>query len=205
MSEFNISVDGGSSVRLPTAGKYCDRDIIVTAIGGGDDGGNVAAQIVDGSITEYRDDSLTSIRSYGLRGCTALETVELPEVAEIGVNGFYGCSALKKVVFPKVTAIKSNTFNGCTELEYADFSNIESIASNAFNDCENLTTLIIRSSSVCALANVNAFGRTPISEDFGEIYVPAALVDEYRNASNWSALYEEETCDFYPIEGSEYE
>lgn len=35
MSEFNIEVQGGSSVRLPTGGKYCDRDIIVTASGGG--------------------------------------------------------------------------------------------------------------------------------------------------------------------------
>ena len=34
MSEFNIEVEGGSSVRLPTAGKYCDRDIVVTATGG---------------------------------------------------------------------------------------------------------------------------------------------------------------------------
>lgn len=32
---FNIEVDGGTSVRLPTAGKYCDRDIVVTATGGG--------------------------------------------------------------------------------------------------------------------------------------------------------------------------
>lgn len=31
----NITVEGGSSVRLPTAGKYCDRDIVVTATGGG--------------------------------------------------------------------------------------------------------------------------------------------------------------------------
>lgn len=31
----NITIEGGSSVRLPTAGKYCDRDIIVTAAGGG--------------------------------------------------------------------------------------------------------------------------------------------------------------------------
>lgn len=35
MSEFNIEVEGSSSVRLPTAGKYCDRDIVVTATGGG--------------------------------------------------------------------------------------------------------------------------------------------------------------------------
>lgn len=35
MSEFAIEVEGGSSVRLSTAGKYCDRDIVVTATGGG--------------------------------------------------------------------------------------------------------------------------------------------------------------------------
>jgi hypothetical protein len=29
----NITVEGGKSVRLPTAGKYCDRDIVVTAEG----------------------------------------------------------------------------------------------------------------------------------------------------------------------------
>ena len=32
---YNITVDGGTSVRLLTAGKYCDRDIVVTATGGG--------------------------------------------------------------------------------------------------------------------------------------------------------------------------
>lgn len=32
---FNITVEGGKSVRLPTAGKYCDRDIVITAEGGG--------------------------------------------------------------------------------------------------------------------------------------------------------------------------
>lgn len=33
----NITVVGGTSVRLATAGKYCDRDIVVTAEGGGDE------------------------------------------------------------------------------------------------------------------------------------------------------------------------
>lgn len=33
----NITVEGGTSVRLPTAGKYCDRDIIITAEGGAED------------------------------------------------------------------------------------------------------------------------------------------------------------------------
>lgn len=33
----NITVESGTSVRLPTAGKYCDRDIVVTAEGGAED------------------------------------------------------------------------------------------------------------------------------------------------------------------------
>lgn len=33
MSEFNIEVPAGGSVRLPTGGKYCDRDIIVESLG----------------------------------------------------------------------------------------------------------------------------------------------------------------------------
>lgn len=32
---FNINMEGGTSIRLTTAGKYCDRDIVVTASGGG--------------------------------------------------------------------------------------------------------------------------------------------------------------------------
>jgi len=35
MSEYSITVEGGTSKRLLTAGKYCDRDIVVTATGGG--------------------------------------------------------------------------------------------------------------------------------------------------------------------------
>lgn len=33
----NITVESGTSIRLPTAGKYCDRDIVITATGGGGD------------------------------------------------------------------------------------------------------------------------------------------------------------------------
>lgn len=49
MSEFNVEVEGGSSVRLPTAGKYCDRDIVVTAKGGGASGGG-GSGFTDGNL-----------------------------------------------------------------------------------------------------------------------------------------------------------
>jgi hypothetical protein len=37
MSEINITVEGGTTKRLLTAGKYCDRDIIISAEGGTED------------------------------------------------------------------------------------------------------------------------------------------------------------------------
>ena len=43
---FNIEVAGGTSVRLPTAGKYCDRDIVVSATGAAGDGASLNFEIV---------------------------------------------------------------------------------------------------------------------------------------------------------------
>ena len=38
MSELNITIDGGTSKKLLTAGKFCDKNIVVTATGGGGSG-----------------------------------------------------------------------------------------------------------------------------------------------------------------------
>lgn len=43
---FDIEVESGTSVLLPTAGNYCDRDIVITATGGGG-GGEV------GGLSQY--------------------------------------------------------------------------------------------------------------------------------------------------------
>lgn len=64
MSELNINVEGGSSTKLLTAGKYCPDDIIITASGGG--GG------------EFEPIELTGDQSYALRdkiGAFAINTL----------------------------------------------------------------------------------------------------------------------------------
>lgn len=48
----NIVVPGGTTVRLPTAGKYCDRDIIVTAEGGGLSLDVVTASSLPGAVVD---------------------------------------------------------------------------------------------------------------------------------------------------------
>ena len=52
MSEFAFTVEGGQTVRLKTAGKYCDRDITVTATGDDNEAAYVQG-IADGKQSEY--------------------------------------------------------------------------------------------------------------------------------------------------------
>ena len=78
-------------------------------------------------------------------------------------------------------------FNGCSKLTTADFPVAESIGNTAFNNCSALTTLILRSGTMATLSNTNAFNGTPIKSGTGYIYVPAALVDTYKAATNWTA------------------
>lgn len=74
----NITVEGGTSVRLPTAGKYCDRDIIITATGGGGGGGEIPSgykkadfiefngkQLVDTGIIGNQDTQITCSFTWG--------------------------------------------------------------------------------------------------------------------------------------------
>jgi hypothetical protein len=73
----NITVQGGKSVRLPTAGKYCEQDIIITAEGGGGDSelpsgysrvdfiefaGN---QLIDTGIIGNQDTQITASFTWG--------------------------------------------------------------------------------------------------------------------------------------------
>lgn len=98
-----------------------------------------------------------------------LETVNLPSATTLGWYVFYACKKLTRLDFPVLTFIEGYSFNGCTALE----------------------TLILRSSTVCTLNNTTALASSAIANGTGYIYVPAALVEEYKAATNWSAYADE--------------
>lgn len=204
MSEHNIAVDSGASVRLKTAGKYCDRDIVVTATAGG--GGDIDA-LIDGSITEISSQattvwqyafynyaeltkaefpSATKIGQRAFQSCKNLTDVAFPSVTSIGNYAFYACSKLADVVFPSVTTVGSNALQSCAGLTRADLPNATSIATKAFQYCEKLNALILRASTLVSLGSSDAINSTPIASGTGYIYVPAALIDSYKAASGWS-------------------
>lgn len=57
---FNITVESGSSVRLPTAGKYCDRDIVITG-NGGSGSGSVETCTVTIDISQWKNEGSSRV------------------------------------------------------------------------------------------------------------------------------------------------
>ena len=85
----------------------------------------------------------------------------------------------------EVTTVGKCAFYLCGNLVVADLPEVTSIDDSAFRECA-LTTLILRSETVASLGKTSAFNSTPIASGTGYIYVPAALVDSYKTATNWS-------------------
>lgn len=78
------------------------------------------------------------------------------------------------------------SFIGCSNLEKIDFDVLEEMKDADFYQCSALKAVIIRSPAVCTMSTSNAFKSTPIASGTGYVYVPAALVDSYKAATNWS-------------------
>ena len=82
-----------------------------------------------------------------------------------------------------LTSIGNYAFSQCSNLTSVEFPVATSIGSYAFYQCSNLTSVILRNTSqVATLTNTNAFDSAPNAI----IYVPDALVNDYKAASNWS-------------------
>ena len=98
---------------------------------GSDD--SVLASLIDKSITEIKNDSVTMVGDSAFYGCSDLTTVNLPNVTRIGKSAFYACYDLTTVNLPNVTRIGCDAFSDCSALTIVDLPNVTSINANAFN------------------------------------------------------------------------
>lgn len=160
------------------------------------------AKLKTASFPEYR-----SIGTNNFDNCTSLTTINFPKVTCINDNAFYGCTGLINVNFPSLTDLRNACFYGCSNLATAILGSIPQIKNTVFKNCSSLNTLVIKTNSICTMLNTAAFDGTPFASGGtgGTVYVPQALIESYKTASNWATLYDAGTCTFAPIEGSEYE
>lgn len=121
------------------------------------------------------------------RGCSLLTNVNMPLTTELSTYAFAQCSSLKNIDLPSFTTLGGAMFQDCTSLERANIPMAKSIGAMCFQRCSALAVVIIKqTTAVCSMAAVTAFEGTPIADGTGYVYVPRALVDAYKSATNWT-------------------
>lgn len=153
--------------------------------------------------------NLTRTHDYVFDGCTSLVNVNLPKATYVGLRAFNGCKNLEHISFPSATIVYGSAFSNASKLKTVDFGTTVNFArADSFNGCSALNTLVLRGNSVSTLSSTELFdsaGAFATGASGGTVYVPGALIESYKAATNWSALYEADRCNFVAIEGSEYE
>ena len=146
----------------------------------------LADSIIERTITEFKDDHVLTVGHGAFYYCTALTTVDLPEATKIDGSSFANCTSLTSVSLPKVQTMNGYCFRNCTSLSFLDFPVLSSIGYSEFHSCTALEVLILRNTEQVCKQSSGAFSFSKIEKGEGFIYVPAALVDAYKVATNWS-------------------
>lgn len=182
-----------------------------------------------GSLQEIDFSQITSVGAYAFYKCTSLREIDFPKATSVAGNTFNGCSSvnnvnlpslinvssgsyafrdmtsLKSIKLPSLQTLGSYDFQGCTNLALVDLPKVTAISSSCFFNCSRLETLILRKTdSISTLLNTGAFQNTLIkSGGTGYIYVPSALIDTYKSATNWSTYADQfRALEDYTVDGT---
>lgn len=192
-------------------------DGFVDAVGAIQTGGmDYLEMLLNNTLTDYSNDSVTTIRNSAFLNCTNLVSVSFKNAIKIELSAFSGCTSLSHAEFPACTLVMGSSFyscsslteinfpalrgaaiggyamKNCTNLKKADLGeNLTIMYEQAFYGCTSLDTLILRSKSVCSINATNTLFGTPIESGTGYVYVPRALVEEYKAATNWAAYVDQ--------------
>ena len=132
-------------------------------------------------------DSVTSIGQYAFAYCSSLSSIMIPNgVASISRYAFGSCQSLPSITIPNsVTSIGNDAFYNCPSLSAITIPNgVTSIGGTTFQSCYGVHYYdFTHHTAVPTLSTTTAFDG--IAADC-EIRVPAALVNEWKAATNWS-------------------
>lgn len=150
--------------------------------------------------------------------CSGLKSFKVyGSMINLGTSVFSSCSNLELVEIPYLTgSVYASVFSSDSKLATVDLGNISGfIRTNSFQNCTVLKTIVLRSTSIVTLSNINNFTGTPFNTggSGGTIYIPKSLYDhlgdgtssDYQAATNWSTIHGYGTITWAKIEGSVWE
>jgi hypothetical protein len=161
------------------------------------------------NLTSIDLPAVTSIGKNAFQKCSLLSSINLPMATELGGSSFSSCEALTSINLPMVTELRASAFSmcqaltsvkvstpltiidgyafqNCTALTRLDFYSVQKWNSYSIYNCPQIDTVIIRDTSKVSTLSDDVLRSTKIRSGAGYIYVPASLVDSYKNATNWS-------------------
>ena len=145
---------------------------------------NLTSVTINSSVVMSKNYTTTN-RLVTLFGNQVTEFTIGNDVSKLGDYTFNGFTNLTTVTLSNnLTTIGNYAFNGCSSLTSLTLpSTVTSIGSIVFTNCSSLTGITILATTPPTLG-ANSFNNT----NNCSIYVPAASVDTYKEATNWSAL-----------------
>ena len=190
---------------------------------------SMARAYVEGaSVDEYSNARITSVATYAF-AYAKFNSIKLESVTSLGSRAFFGCNAthidlpsmvnlsageefrdakLQSISLPLAQNIGYHTFYRCSSLKLLDLPSVTAIGSTAWSSGVfyqgGITSLILRNvDTVCTLRSGYEFNGTKIASGTGYIYVPRALVDSYKSATNWSAYANQfRALEDYTVDGT---
>lgn len=131
---------------------------------------------------------VTSVMSGAFAKCYKLATVNAPLLAKLdGTNIFESCIALVKLVLPALKSVRTNALGGSKLYAPSNLKVLDMLGGKKggidtdLTYCTSFTTLVLR----------DTLGVTGTGSNFAlgashKVYVPDALLEQYRTATNWS-------------------
>lgn len=138
-------------------------------------------------LTSVTIPEVTYIDDGAFNGCRALTRIALSDrVTHIGASAFASCYSLTNVMIPDgITSISQYMLSGCSSLTSITIpAEVASIGSSAFNNCSSVSEYHFLPTTPPTIQS-STFNGIP-SDCI--IYVPAASVEDYKAAANWSEL-----------------
>lgn len=172
-------------------------------------------KLVDGTITEYIDDEVTTIVPYAFYGRTSLTTCIVPNVRTIGDYALDGCVSLSNIDFSNARSVNQYAFH-LANVTAVNFPNLLEVGGRAFMNSTGLSSWnlpLLETIGSYAFAFINPANKVIdlpncISIDAGAFYMVqnlniilrkrATLADTnafYRNAKIY--VYQEDIDNYY--------